>query len=176
MWGPQTSRNLSISKKWFKKLHSFQSGMRACNALWEPGINFTTFEKGDEISNDLSVCFTSNRWVEEEWANDSSIRYRTPYTHFLWMKVHFLVHVRVCGWPHPIILLDVNSEMKPCLVRKENIIENTPANEFAKPMIKMWFFTGIRWFQFLKDKNGIWKFYFSCSMVDWCMRNWYLWH
>ncbi len=66
-----------------------------CIVLLEPGINFTVFEKGDKISDDPSICFSSHCQAEEDWANDLPMRYGTAYTHFQWMKTRFLVHVRV---------------------------------------------------------------------------------
>ncbi len=86
--------------------------------------------------------------------------------------------LRVRGWPHSIIMDgDVTTEMKPCLIREEHIIENaiTIVNEVMKLMIKVLSFTSIMQFQFLKYTNAIWKFCYLLSMVDWCMHDLYLW-
>ncbi len=57
--------------------------------------------------------------------------------------------------------------MKPCLVRKENVINDAMmiANEVTKPVTEVQSFTDIRKFQFLKDVNAIWKFCFLHSTV-----------
>ncbi len=107
--------------------------MRMCIVLLESGSNFTAFEKGDEISDDPSTCLSSNRRLEEDWADDSPTRH--TLTHFQWMKAHFLVHMRVCGRLHSLMIV--------------NLVTMPPSATEVQS------FTSIRQFQFLKHENAI---------------------
>ncbi len=123
MWRPQSCGNQPISKQWLKKLHCFPHSMWMYVVVLELGINISAFKKGDEISDDLSTCFSNNRRVEEDWANDSLIRHGILCTHFQWIMAYF--RVQVLGWPYSIILrVDVTAQMKPRIVG-ENVLENT---------------------------------------------------
>ncbi len=76
-----TNQWKSTDQQRMKKLDGFLRSMQTCIVLLQPVINFTEFEKGHEISNNPFICHSSNRRVEEDWADNLPKRHGTVHIH-----------------------------------------------------------------------------------------------